>query len=59
MYIVIKKKGDPLICGSIKAVTQQTKLSENVLYRTFSRKKLKKHISDDYIIIKSKIIRAK
>jgi len=59
MYLVVKKKGDPVICGSIKAVSQVTKISVHTLYYRLSKLKEKRYKDGNYIVIPSKVIRAK
>lgn len=59
MLLVVKKKGDPVICGSIKAVSQVTGIPIDTLYYNISRKKKKRFTNDNFIIIKTDVIRAK
>lgn len=59
MFIVVKLKGDPVICGGITAISKETGISIDTLYYQFSRKKRKRYKRNGFIIIKTKVIRSK
>jgi len=59
MYLVVRKKGEPIVCGSIKAVSQETGINVNTLYYQLSRKKKDRYQIDEFIILKTKVVRSK
>lgn len=59
MYIVVRKRGLPEICGSIKAISQVTDIPLDRLYYHLSRKKKVKYETDGIIILKRPVVRAK
>lgn len=60
MYLVKNKHTQAIEpIGSIAAVSVFTKIKENVLYNTFSRKKLSVHEDENFHIERKRLIRKK
>ena len=60
MYIIYDKHENRYkLSGSIKVVSEITKISVHSLYNTFSREGFERYENRYYLIIKSEVIRSK